>query len=205
MATDGYIGQGRLVVALALSFGAALAAVEVSWGPIIERNKENDARGRVPELVGGAAAELTPPGEDLVISDEWGTRGYRYYRAMRAGTGGPEQIGWAVKAKGPGYADNIEVVIGLDLAVERITGLYVLAQNETPGLGNKIGRAKWRAQFAGKSTRKPLRVVKDKPQADREIQAVSGATISSQSVSAIVNRTVADFRWKLSELPKAGP
>lgn len=205
MEEGGYIGQGRLVVALALSFGAALAAVEVTWGPIIEQNKENDARGRVPELVGGAVAELTPPGEDLVISDGWGTRGYRYYRAMRPGAGGPEQIGWAVKAKGPGYADNIEVVIGFDLAVERITGLYVLAQNETPGLGNKIGRARWRVQFAGKSTYKPLRVVKGRPEADREIQAVSGATISSESVCSIVNRTVADLRWKLPDLPQARP
>ncbi|KKL16433.1 hypothetical protein LCGC14_2495630, partial [marine sediment metagenome] len=32
----------------------------------------------------------------------------------------------------------------------KITGLYVLSQKETPGLGNKIENPEWRGQFVGK-------------------------------------------------------
>lgn len=193
--------QAWLVLALALCFGAALAVVQVAWGPKIEQNKENDARSQIPRLVVGAGADLTPAGRNVEIRDERGLRAYRVYRAMCAGEGGRSvQIGWVVKAKGPGYADNIELLVGLDLKAETITGLAVLAQNETPGLGNAIKAPAWRRQFAGKAAGGRLEAVKGTPHADCEIEAVSGATISSQSVCDIVNRAVADFRAKLPEL-----
>ena len=153
-------------------------------------------------LVEGADPNLTPPGEDLVVEDAQGTRVYRVYAAMAKGEDGEARpIGWVVKAKGPGYADNIEVLIGLDRKIETITGLYVLAQNETPGLGNQIGRAKWRKQFRNKGLTSPLVVTKGEARpGTNEIQAVSGATISSESVCKIVNRAVWDFKRNVAKL-----
>ncbi|HUS46610.1 MAG TPA: FMN-binding protein [Phycisphaerae bacterium] len=194
-----FLGQAWLILLLAVCFGGLLAGVQVAWGPKIEANKEDDARSQIPDIVPGARAELTPPAADVEARDPQGGRqAYRVYRAMGPGEPDAVQLGWVVKAKGAGYADTIEVLIGLDLRAERITGLAVLAQNETPGLGSKIAKPKWRGQFAGKSTQRPLEAVKKgQVAADHHIQAVSGATISSESVCKIVNRALADLAGRL--------
>ena len=68
------------------------------------------------------------------------------------------------KAGGQGYADKIELLVGIDALTENITGLFILDQKETPGLGNKISDTGWRSQFLDKPATSPLVVVKDKSQ-----------------------------------------
>ena len=213
---NNYLLQAWLILALTIVFGAGIAGVQVAWGPIIEANKRNEALRQVPALIGEvdvadpdtgkiirvrALEELT----EEVAEGETVIAYKAYWRRRDEQIGqlvGPKvHLGWVIKGSGGGYADTIELLIGLDRKAERITGLYVLKQNETPGLGNKIGQGRWRGQFAGKSTARPLAVVKDAP-GGNEIQAVSGATISSESVADIVNKAVKDFRAKLPELSK---
>jgi len=211
-----YLIQAWLILAMTVIFGAVLAGVQVAWGPIIEANKRNEALRQVPELIGEVDIADPATGETIrvraleqlteEVTDGETVIAYRAYwqrRYEQTGlpTGPKVQVGWVIKGSGGGYADTIELLIGLDTKAQRITGLYVLKQNETPGLGNKISQPKWRGQFAGKSTARPLRVVKGAPGAD-EIQAVSGATISSRSVADIVNKAVEDFRAKLPQLNK---
>jgi electron transport complex protein RnfG len=210
-----YLGQAWLVLMLALVFGGALAGVQVAWGPIIEQNKENEARLRIPMLLGrmSEAEMAAPDGEQRAKADleamdveyrtlevprpDGGANRYGLYRI--ADKANAELLGWALKASGPGYAGGIELLLGLDPGAERILGLYVLAQNETPGLGNKISAAKWRSQFAGRPADVALSAAKE-PAQQGEIRAVGGATISSQSVCSIVNQAVRDFRRALPEL-----
>jgi len=210
-----YLGQAWLVLTLALVFGGALAGVQVAWGPIIERNKENEARLRIPLLLGRMSeAQLdAPDGEQhahteldkLSIEERMlevpraggGANRYGLYAVAGKATRAP--AGWVLQTRGPGYAGDIELLVGLDPGAERILGLYVLAQNETPGVGNAIGTAKWRSQFADRPAGISLSAVKD-PTTDGEIQAIGGATISSQSVCDIVNRAVRDLRKVLPQL-----
>ena len=104
-------------------------------------------------------------------------------------------------AAGQGFADRIELLVGLDVQASTITGLYVLDQKETPGLGNFIAGADFQAQFAGKSADEPLVVVKTDPASGTgEIQALSGATISSESVAEIVNRAIAGLKEPIRQL-----
>jgi len=98
-------------------------------------------------------------------------------------------------ASGAGFADRIEVLVGVDAGRGAITGVYVLEQKETPGLGNRITDAEWRALFTGKSAELiPLRVKRGKAEEDREIESITGATISSDSVVGIVNNAVQRMR-----------
>ena len=106
--------------------------------------------------------------------------------------------GWVVKAQGQGYADKIEVLIGVDPNIQMITGLFILEQKETPGLGNKITLPVWREQFVGKKTSTPFVVVKEKSTVPNTIDAVTGATISSRSVAGIVHQTVTDIKGRLN-------
>ena len=106
--------------------------------------------------------------------------------------------GWVVKAAGQGYAGSIELLLGLNPAGNIISGLFILEQVETPGLGNKITFPAWLNQFAGQRTAKPLEVVKGGETAPGAIDAITGATISSKGVVGIVNRTVSETRGLLA-------
>jgi electron transport complex protein RnfG len=188
-----YLKQAWLVVVLAVVFGGALVGVQSALQGRIAANKLNETYGQIPNLVvveesgrqKRAVKELT---QEVVVG------GNRVYKAFwRDGPEAPpEHIGWVLSASGQGFADRIEVLIGLDAPARKILGLYVLEQKETPGLGEKI-RSDWARQFAGKSAVEDLRVVKTTP-AGNEIQAITGATVSSSGVCRIVNIAVIEFR-----------
>ena len=93
------------------------------------------------------------------------------FRAMTSGT----QTGWAVKVASRGYGGPMLLVIGLDTSGS-VTGVSVLRQNETPGLGTKVLTEAWfMEQFGGL----PVGYT----DADvRALDVVSGSTRSSNGI-----------------------
>lgn len=175
---DNYIVQGWLVVVLCLAFGGILAGVDIAWRGRIEANQLAETLGQVPALV-PAATE----GQADTVS------GQTVYRAIT----GDRLLGWVIPCSGQGFADRISLLVGVDGSASVITGLYVLDQKETPGLGNRIVGRTWRDQFVGKSTATPLVASRNRAATSHEIDAVTGATISSVAVCTIVNETVGRF------------
>jgi H+/Na+-translocating ferredoxin:NAD+ oxidoreductase subunit G len=200
---NSFLAQAWLVLVLAISFGSALAFVQIQLSGVIAANKLNETMTQVPALVwGDKSAEFMAdatapvqivPGSLRIEKGEKATS-YPLFKVTRSG----ELAGWVIRAGGQGYADRIEALIGLDPHAETITGLFILEQKETPGLGNKIIFPEWRGQFTGKKTASPLTVVKGGAVSPRTIDAVTGATISSRSVTWIVNQTVTDVRGRLT-------
>ena len=201
---DNKIIHAWLVLILAICFGSSLAGIQLTLGPRIEENKINETREKVPELVLGAARaqELAEAEKALEIqpTSVAVTKNGRQtaYSVLEARDPEKGRLGWVVKAGGQGYADKIELLLGLDPSAEEISGIFVLEQKETPGLGNKITEEDWRGQFVGKQTDRPLEVVKDRADEKNEISAITGATISSRAVATIVNTAVADLKGKLA-------
>ena len=180
-----YLTDAWLVLLLSLIFGATLAGVEMGLGERIRQNRLNETLSQIPTLVPGAEK-----GEKAEVGDI-----KQLFKALNAdGT----HAGWVLQVQGDGYADTITVLIGVDAKVETLTGIYVLEQKETPGLGNKIENEKWRAQFRGKSVVDTLvGATKTTPTEPWQVKAVTGATISSQSVCDIVNDGVKKLREAL--------
>ena len=191
-----YLVQAWLVLALAAGFGAALAGVQVGLNPRIEINKQNETYDQIPALVLGIERK-----NETVDVRELATDDGRI--AYEVSSGGVH-VGWVIKAVGQGFADKIELLIGLDAPAGRILGLYVLDQKETPALGNRITEPVWRAQFPGLDAGKSVEVVKTTPAAgDNAVQAVTGATVSSLSVCNIVNQSVEQFRRDMGDLKES--
>jgi electron transport complex protein RnfG len=185
--TGNVLGQAWLVLLLAIVFGAGLATIERVLGPVIAQNRLTETLEQVPELVPGSAR-----GE----ADDTTIAGRRVFRALDAQG---KLVGWVIPGKGQGFADKIEIVVGVDAQAKTITGLAVLDQKETPALGDKITTAEFRGLFAGVSTDVALgakRAPTDK--ATGRIQALTGATISSEAVCAIVNKTVGAVKAPLA-------
>lgn len=182
---NNYLVQAWLVIVLGLCFGGALAAVQATLSGRIAQNKLDETRNQIPELV---------PGATRAASQADQINGKRVFRA----SGGEGQVGWVIPCGGQGFADRIELLVGADNQIKRITGLYVLEQKETPGLGNKITNPEiFREQFAGKTATRDLVVVKSGASAAHEIDAITGATISSKAVCRIVNETLNSMRGDL--------
>ncbi|NQU20716.1 MAG: FMN-binding protein [Candidatus Nealsonbacteria bacterium] len=189
----GYLSQAWLVILLALVYGGALAGVQTKLQPMIDENKRLETYRQIPALVG--IAESTDDAEIIIeqrqIEDDDG-RKQKVYLALVDG----KPQGWVLPAGGMGFADRIELLIGLDPAAETITGLWVLDQKETPGLGDLIRDEEFRSRFVGKSTGEHIEA-KPEPKRSNEILTLTGATISSRSVAEIVNQTVERFKGAL--------
>ena len=98
-------------------------------------------------------------------------------------------IGIAVEARGNGFQGEIKLTIGFDLTQQKITTIKVLNQLETPGLGARISETVFKANF----TDKPFgdyAVVKHPRSTDLEVEAISGATISTNAVTDIVEKAL---------------
>ncbi|MCE5280193.1 MAG: FMN-binding protein [Planctomycetaceae bacterium] len=181
-----YLKQSWLVIVLALGFGVALAFVQTSLSPAIEKNKLDLTLEQIPSLVPGAEAAKS---EQVTLANG--------QTAFVANDKDGRQVGWVVKGSGLGFADVIEVLVGLTADGKTITGLYVLDQKETPGLGNRITGEEFLYQFRDKSLSKPL--VISKASGPSNITPLSGATISSEGVADIVNKTVQSFFKAMSQ------
>jgi len=108
--------------------------------------------------------------------------------------------GYAIQAVGVGFQDKITLIFGLDETVTRITGLSIIDQKETPGLGAKI--SDWDAflQFWEDrdatgllALRKPA-VKTPEDLLPTEINTITAATISSKKVLEIVNLSLEKVR-----------
>jgi electron transport complex protein RnfG len=192
--------QAWLILLLAVCFGAALAAVQVQLSDTIAANKLNETLEQVPALIWGdtqagqiQASSLQITLGSVAVQKKGRASSYSLYRVAQSG----RVAGWVIKAVGQGYADKLELLIGVDADLKNITGLFVLEQKETPGLGNKIVLPQWRNQFAGRSTDTPLQVIKGQGRGPSTIDAITGATISSRSVTAIVNTTIDNLKGRL--------
>jgi len=88
-------------------------------------------------------------------------------------------IGYIVETYGKGYSSKIQILAALDNDL-RVTKINVLHHGETPGLGDEILAEWFRKQYVGK-TLDTLVVVKG--ETDTQIQAITGATISTRAVT----------------------
>ncbi len=111
----------------------------------------------------------------------------------------PEPLGVAFEAVGNGFQGKISIMVGMKNDFSEIIGIKILEQIETPGLGTKIVEDPtnkkdpfwWPNQFKGLQTNPEIGVVKNiKPTKPTDIQAITGATISSQAVVNILNAQI---------------
>ena len=88
-----------------------------------------------------------------------------------------------------GFGGKIELIVGI-LMDGTITGYKVIEQSETPGLGSKVTEPQFSNQFVGKNAYTDnFDLKKD----GGEIDAVTGATISSRAVVGAVKKAVAAY------------
>lgn len=87
-----------------------------------------------------------------------------------------------------GYNGLVQISAGIT-AEGTLTGIGFLSISETPGLGMKASEPEFKGQFTGKAAQ-TLEVTKTAPSADNQIQAISGATYTSNAVTGAANAAI---------------
>jgi electron transport complex protein RnfG len=99
-----------------------------------------------------------------------------------------KSLGYALPHEGNGFQGKIRLIIGLNKELTNVLGMEVLEQVETPGLGTKVTETPFTDQFINLVVTPQINSVKGiQPQNPNEVQALTGATISSKAVVRIIN------------------
>lgn len=101
--------------------------------------------------------------------------------------------GYSITVTPKGYGGLITMVVGLNTE-GIIQDIMILQSGETPGLGACASEPAFAGQFHDKKIENELTVTKTPVKSSQEIQAISGATITSRAVTGAVN--AAHSYWK---------
>ena len=103
-------------------------------------------------------------------------------------------LGYAVTVESPGYGGTITLLVGLAPDLKTVEGLAIVENVETPGLGGRIEEEWFRRQFAGLDPTRGINYVKNRAPntTANEVEAISGATISTRAVLAGINATLGE-------------
>ena len=105
-------------------------------------------------------------------------------------------MGYVFSVTVKSYGGDLSAMVGISSETDKITGVEITAISDTPGLGMKVDSEDFLSQYIDRSGN--IGVNKNE-KTDTEIQAVSGATISSKAVTEAVNQAFSAY-----EAVKAG-
>ncbi len=171
---------GILTIFSAVS-SLGLAAFNNHTQPIIKLNEKtamisrqlkkviSDTTPPNPCVNGKAGFDNDPSKETVCVG------GTEVYRCRK----GKKVVGYALKTIGDkSYSGTITCLTGL-APDGKVLGIEIVKHGETPGLGSEIENCEWRKQLVGKGPDDMRWSVKKD---GGDVDAISGATISSRSV-----------------------
>jgi electron transport complex protein RnfG len=163
----------KITLSLVMIFIGAGLIMGVTYkftSPIKFKAEKKEKEEALKEMAPTATDPITPAGKWSVHS-----RNFEYYAATASG----KPVAYISSTAGKGYSSFIQMLVSLDTDL-KINEVKVLSMNETPGLGDQVLEKSFLDQFKGK----PLsQIVLIKGETKENIQAITGATISSRGVT----------------------
>lgn len=103
--------------------------------------------------------------------------------------------GYAFPVQGPGLWGIIDGYVGVSADYDKILGIEFISHSETPGLGGRISEDSYKEQFRGIdiAAAKAGDYVIYRPAPGGNVDAIAGATLTSQSVSKLLNIDIESF------------
>jgi Na+-transporting NADH:ubiquinone oxidoreductase subunit C len=158
--------------------------------PIIQRYEEQSLKRTVLEAAGIHYAEdqLEQTFRDKITKEE--RDGQVYYVS-------PDGL-YIFEFEGRGLWGMIKGLISLRSDLETIDNIKVIAQEETPGLGGRIAEEAFLKQFQRKRFAPELILtLRRKAVKETEVDAISGASLTSKAFVEMINKSGKSFRRRL--------
>ena len=104
-----------------------------------------------------------------------------------------ELLGYVIVVTDPnGYGGSITFSVGITID-GTLNGYSITSISETAGLGMKAKEEDFSSQFVDKATEETFTVTKTGSTSDYEIDAITGATITSRAMTSGINASVVYF------------
>ena len=184
---------------ITLVAGVALGGVyEITKDPIAKQEAQAKAEAYEQVFTDAAAFEAVEMDDTLTktIRDQLDREGYKAQsieEVMRAEDQSGETLGYAFTVvTSEGYGGDIQFSMGVQND-GTLNGISILSIGETAGLGMNADTPAFKDQFVGKQVEK-LQYTKNGATQDDEINAISGATVTTNAMTNGVNAGLCAFR-----------
>lgn len=184
---------------ITLVAGVALGGVyEITKDPIARQEAQAKAEAYEQVFTDAAAFEAVEMDDTLTktIRDQLDQEGYKAQsieEVMRAEDQSGETLGYAFAVvTSEGYGGDIRFSMGVQND-GTLNGISILSIGETAGLGMNADTPAFKDQFVGKQVEK-LQYTKNGAAQDDEINAISGATVTTNAMTNGVNAGLCAFR-----------
>ena len=184
---------------ITLVAGVALGGVyEITKDPIAKQEAQAKAEAYEQVFTDAAAFEEVEMDDTLIqtIRDQLDQEGYKAQsieEVMRAEDQSGETLGYALTVvTSEGYGGDIQFSMGVQND-GTLNGISILSIGETAGLGMNADTPAFKDQFVGKQVEK-LQYTKNGATQDDEINAISGATVTTNAMTNGVNAGLCAFR-----------
>lgn len=184
---------------ITLVAGVALGGVyEITKDPIARQEAQAKAEAYEQVFTDAAAFEEVKMDDTLIqtIRDQLDQEGYKAQsieEIMRAEDESGEMLGYAFTVvTSEGYGGDIQFSMGVQND-GTLNGISILSIGETAGLGMNADTPAFKDQFVGKQVEQ-LQYTKNGATQDDEINAISGATVTTNAMTNGVNAGLCAFR-----------
>lgn len=184
---------------ITLVAGVALGGVyEITKDPIAKQEAQAKAEAYEQVFTDAAAFEAVEMDDTLTktIRDQLDQEGYKAQsieEVMRGEDQSGETLGYAFTVvTSEGYGGDIQFSMGVQND-GTLNGISILSIGETAGLGMNADTPAFKDQFVGKQVEK-LQYTKNGATQDDEINAISGATVTTNAMTNGVNAGLCAFR-----------
>lgn len=184
---------------ITLVAGVALGGVyEITKDPIAKQEAQAKAEAYEQVFTDAAAFEEVEMDDTLIqtIRDQLDQEGYKAQsieEVMRAEDQSGETLGYAFTVvTSEGYGGDIQFSMGVQND-GTLNGISILSIGENAGLGMNADTPAFKDQFVGKQVEK-LQYTKNGATQDDEINAISGATVTTNAMTNGVNAGLCAFR-----------
>lgn len=191
MSKGGFMKDALILFAITLVAGACLGGVyEITKDPIAAANQAAKERAFREVLADADSFAMDDYSAALdKVNTEVKELDFGNVSVDECATGmdaSGATIGYVVTTTSKdGYGGDVTVSVGITTDGE-VKGIEFLTLNETAGLGMNASKPEWKGQFADKKVEQ-FSVTKSGSTSDEEIDAISGATITSNAVTNAVN------------------
>lgn len=195
-----------LFVITAIAILALAVVNQITKGPIAQA--EIDARAEVYRAVYPDAQDFVEidnseellDGSANMLSGQ-GLSGCYVNDVLAVTNASGDTVGYVIAATSPnGYGGDVQIAVGINNDGV-LTGFDVVSQSETAGLGSKCTESEFKDQFTGKFAT-ILEFTKTGATADNQIDAISGATITTTAVTQATNSAILFYQSNLADLTK---
>ena len=184
---------------ITLISGLLLGVVnDITAGPIASQQAKEKEEAYKAVFAEAASFEVVTSGEDADLEsylDENGFKAQSIDEVMLAKDDAGNELGYAFSVTtSEGYGGDIQFAMGIQ-DNGTLNGISILSISETAGLGMRATTDDFKNQFKDKNVEK-FTYTKTGATSDDEIDALSGATITTNAMTNGVNAGLDAFRYE---------